>query len=192
MWLLKWNVLFKISLLHFPLSIYLHIYEIILQIWPNLTLHFCSSGNGEMCYWSKSGVQDPLGSVCQARRRQSRNRKHMVYKWILCYLMRGEEWKIIHLSGMSGLPCWWLNMQHFWWMKIGWKKSLCHLLKGPYGQEAKEAICPVPRSPGSQFTTLWCILVHRRSQPPLFSDPCASPAYGGWWWMTVRSHEVSS
>lgn len=146
MWLLKCNVLFKISLLHFPLFIYLCIYKIIFQIWPNLTDHFCFSGNHEMCCWSKSSVQDSSHLVCQARRGQSRNGKHMVYKWILCYLMRGEEWKFIQLSGMSGLPYWWLNMQHFWWMKIGWKNSLCHLLKGPYGQEAK-GVCPGPWGP---------------------------------------------
>lgn len=163
----------------FPPLWYLYIYEIILQIWPNLTDRFCSSGNCEMCYWSKSSVQDPSGPVCQARRRQSRNRKHMVYKLILCYLMTGEEWKIIQLSGKSGLPYSWLNMQYFWWVEVGWKYSLCHLLKGPYGHEAKEAIRPVPTSPGSQFITLWCVLVHRSSQPPLFSDLCASRGYGG-------------
>lgn len=63
------------------------------------------------------------------------------------------------VSRRSGLPWWWQNRELFWWMKVGWK-TLCPLIKGPYSQEAKEVLGPMPRSPWPQFTTRWCFLIH--------------------------------
>lgn len=66
------------------------------------------------------------------------------------------------VSSMSGLPWWWWNREWFWWMNVGWK-TLCPWIKGPYSQEAKEMLGPVPRSPWSHFTTGWCFLIRGRS-----------------------------
>lgn len=177
MWPLKWNALFKIYLLYFTLFVYLCIYELILWIWLDLTDHFCFSGSHEMCYWSKSSMQDSLGPVCRVRR----STKHMIYKWILCYLMRGEEWKIFSCPGC--LVC--LNNDWictiFWRMKTGWKNSLCHLFKCPYGKRSSW-----PKSPGSEFTALWCILVHRGSETFL---RCL--CFLRLRWPVVRDHQVT-
>ena len=180
MWLLKWNVFSKISLLHFPLFIYLSIYEIILQIRRNPTDHFCSSGNREMYYWPKSSVQDTLGPACQACRRQSRNTTHAVYKLILLYLMKGEERKIIQRT--SGLPYRWLNMRYFWWMKVDWKNILCPLLMA---KRDKTQLAQVPRVP------IYFVMVYPCTQKVTASPFLRPLCFPELRWLVVKGHQVT-